>query len=326
MRILSGAQPTGQLHIGNYLGAIKQWIEFQEKGNECLYFIADLHSLTVPFKPTELKKNIKNLAIDFIALGLDPKKSIIFIQSRVPYHTELAWFFNTLTPMGDLERMTQFKEKSDEHKKFINAGLFTYPILQAADILIYQTDVVPVGEDQIQHIELTRSIAKRFNTKFGETFKLPKPHIIKEGTRIMALDNPRKKMSKSGSDKNFIGLFEPLDSIAKKIKEAVTDSGAEIKYDLKNKPAISNLLAIFNLFSEIPIKQLEEKYINKSYAEFKTDLAETIIEYLRPLQEKRKELEKNPEYIENSLNEGTNQAKIIAEKTFMIVKEKIGII
>ena len=223
MRVLSGIQPTGSIHIGNYLGAIKQWIKLQEK-NECVFFIADLHSLTIPYKPKELQKNILETAIVYLATGIDPQKSIFFIQSDVKEHTELCWLLNTVCPIGDLERMTQYKEKSKQFKKNINAGLLVYPILQAADILLYKTETVPVGKDQVQHIELARTIARKFNQKFGETFVEPKAMLPKLGAKIMALNNPKQKMSKSLSPQSYVSLFEEPEEIKKKIMSAVTDT------------------------------------------------------------------------------------------------------
>ncbi|MEK7123734.1 MAG: tryptophan--tRNA ligase, partial [Patescibacteria group bacterium] len=225
MRILSGVQPSGKLHIGNYLGAVKEWIDLQEKG-ECFFFIADLHSITAPQKPDILRENIIAAAVDYLALGLDPKKCGIFIQSRVKEHTELAWILGTITPLGDLERMTQFKEKSERRKKLVGAGLINYPILMAADILLYKTEIVPVGQDQLQHIELARSLAKRFNGIYGETFPLPKPMLPKFGARIMSLKDPKKKMSKSEPE-GCLFIFDSPDEIREKIKTAVTDSGKE---------------------------------------------------------------------------------------------------
>lgn len=323
MRILSGIQPTGTLHIGNYLGAIKQWLELQKK-NECIFPIVDLHAITVDYEPKQMQKNILEAAIDYLAAGLNPKKCLIFVQSQVKEHAELAWLLEAITPIGELERMTQFKDKSKQHKQNINAGLFAYPVLMAADILLYKTNIVPVGEDQRQHVELTRTIARKFNNKFGNTFPLPRVQLSKFGARIMSLTNPLKKMSKTGDE--GIALSDSPAVIKDKIKRAVTDSGKEIKYDLKKKPAISNLLTIYHLFSNKSIKELEKKYKDKGYAEFKKDLSEVVIKELKPFQEKRRKLEKNPQLVKKILAEGQKKAEKIAQKTITEVKKKMGLI
>jgi len=247
MKIFSGIRPTGELHIGNYIGAIKQWIDLQES-NECIYCIVDLHAITTPYSPKKLQSNIFSQAITYLALGLNPEKCILLVQSHVKEHSELAWLLGTITPMGDLKRMAQYKEKSRKHKEYINAGLFNYPILMAADILLYKTEMVPVGEDQKQHVELARSIAKKFNSQFGQTFKVPEPKLQKAGARIMSLQDPRTKMSKTDSDQGCIGIFEDSESIRKKIMKAVTDTGKTVKYDPIRKPGISNLLTIHRAF------------------------------------------------------------------------------
>ncbi|MBD3282254.1 MAG: tryptophan--tRNA ligase [Candidatus Portnoybacteria bacterium] len=321
MRILSGVQPTGKLHIGNYLGAIKQWADLQNQG-ECFFLIVDLHAITVPYKPEEMQKNIINTAIDYLASGIDSTKSNIFIQSKIKEHTELAWLLETITPMGELERMTQYKEKSE---KSPNAGIFSYPVLMAADILLYKTNVVPVGEDQTQHVELARKLAKKFNNQFQETFPMPKAKILKTGARIMSLDDPSKKMSKTGSPQSYICLSDPPKEIEKKIKKATTDSGKEIRYEPKTKPALANLINIYHLFSNKPIKEIEGQYKNKGYAEFKKGLTETIIQGLKPIQEKRKEYEKDPEKIQKILTQGKEKAEIIARKTIREAKTKMGL-
>ncbi len=323
MRILSGIQPTGTLHVGNYLGAIKQWLELQKK-NECIFPIVDLHAITVDYEPKQMQKNILEAAMDYLAAGLNPKKCLIFVQSQVKEHAELAWLLETITPIGELERMTQFKDKSKQHKQNINAGLFAYPVLMAADILLYKTNIVPVGEDQRQHVELARTIARKFNNKFGNTFPLPKVQLSKFGARIMSLTNPLKKMSKTGDE--GIALSDSPAVIKDKIKRAVTDSGKEIKYDLKNKPAISNLLTIYHLFSNKSIKELEKKYKDKGYAGFKKGLAEVVIKGLKSFQEKRRKLEKNPQLVKKILAEGQKKAKKIVQKTITEVKKKMGLI
>ncbi len=249
MRVFSGIRPTGDVHIGNYLGAIKQWIELQ-KEHECLFCIVDWHAITTPFEPQKIQKYIQELAVTYLAAGVDAEKNILFVQSHVKEHTELAWLLGTVTPIGELFRMTQYKEKSEKLKEQASAGLLNYPILMAADILLYQTDLVPVGEDQVQHVEMARNIAERFNRKFGETFKIPKAIIPQAGARIKSLSEPEKKMSKTGDSKGCISLFDEPKVIQKKVMAAMTDAGKEIRYDLENKPGISNLLTIYSLFSK----------------------------------------------------------------------------
>jgi tryptophanyl-tRNA synthetase len=324
MKIISGIQPTGQLHIGNYLGAIKQWVALQEK-EECLFFIADLHSLTVPYEPSKLPENVTEAAIAYLAAGIDPQKSIFFVQSQVKEHTELSWILNTVCPIGDLERMTQFKEKSKQFKKNINAGLLTYPILQAADILLYKAIAIPVGKDQVQHIELARTIARKFNQHFGETFPEPKP-LLSEGAKIMSLKDPKKKMSKSAGSEGCLSLFEEPENIKKKIMSAVTDTGKEIKYNSKTKPGISNLLTIYGLFSNKPIRDLEKEFKNKNYAFFKNSLVELLINSLEPFRAKRKELLARKIYIDEILKMGAKKAQNIAKPTMQEVLKKTGLL
>lgn len=257
MRVFSGIQPTGTIHIGNYLGALKQWIELQEK-NECVFCIVDLHALTSPYDQKKLQELVLEKAIAYIAAGVSPEKSIIFVQSEVKEHAELEWLLNTVTPVGDLTRMTQYKEKSKKFEKNLNAGLLNYPILMAADILLYQTDIVPVGEDQLQHVEFTRTIARRFNQRFGETFKIPKAKLPEMGAKIMSLTQPTKKMSKSDPQASYIGLFDEPEVIKEKISKATTDTGKAIKYNPELKPGVSNLLTIYSLFSDMPMKEAEK--------------------------------------------------------------------
>ncbi len=324
--VFSGIQPSGEIHIGNYLGAIKNWAELQNNPDySCIFFIVDLHAMTVPYDAKKFQENIYNAALDNLAAGLDPEKCTLFIQSQIKEHAELTWILSTLTPLGELERMTQFKEKTKEQKE-VNVGLLSYPILQAADILLYNTDFVPVGKDQEQHVELSRTLARKFNSRFGETFKEPQALIPKVGAKIMSLQDPSKKMSKSHGKDSYIALFDSDEEISRKIKISVTDSGKEIKYDEKNKPAISNLLAIYSLFSDKPIKEIEKKYKDKGYSEFKKDLAEVIIGYLKPLREKREELEKNPDHIKNTLEQGRKRAQEIAARTMEKVKKATGLI
>lgn len=325
MRVFSGIQPSGDIHIGNYLGAIKQWIELQEK-NECVFCIVDLHALTVPYNPKSLQDLILEKAIAYLAAGIDPEKSIIFIQSQVKEHTELTWLLNTVTPIGDLERMTQYKEKSRKFKDNINAGLLNYPILMAADILLYQTDIVPVGEDQKQHVELARTIARKFNQRFGQVFKIPEAKLPKTGARIMSLTNPLKKMSKSDSQESYVGLFDEPEVIKEKIMKAVTDTGKVIKYQPEKKPGISNLLTIYSLLSGKTIKDLEKKFKNKGYADFKKSLAELLVNSLETFRRKRKELLAREVYVKEILNQGTKKAQVIAQSTIQEARKKMGLL
>lgn len=323
--IFSGIQPSGNIHIGNYLGAIKNWVDLQNNSDyDCIFFIVDLHAMTIPYDPKKFQKVIYNAALDNLAAGLDPKKCTIFVQSQIKEHAELTWILSTLTPLGELERMTQFKEKSKEQKE-VNVGLLTYPVLQAADILLYQADFAPVGKDQEQHIEFTRALARKFNGRFGNVFKEPRALIPKIGAKIMSLSDPLKKMSKSHGPDSYIALFDSDDEIRRKIKIAITDSGKEVKYNQKNKPAISNLLIIYHLFSGKPMKELEKMYVGKNYADFKKDLAEIVIEHLKPLRKKRGELEKNSNYVRNILEQGRKRAQKIAARTMEEAKKAAGL-
>lgn len=322
-RIFSGIQPSGILHLGNYLGAIRNWVALQEKYDP-IFCVVDLHAITIPQKPEELRKKTIEVAKIYLAAGIDPEKSTIFIQSHIPEHSELAWILNTITKLPELERMTQFKDKSKEHRQHINAGLFNYPVLMAADILLYDTDLVPVGEDQLQHVELARTLAKRFNSTFGETFVVPEPFVVKEGMRIMGLDDPKKKMSKSASSEyNYISLTDKPDKIREKIKKAVTDSGKNIEYS-GSRPAIKNLINIYSLLDNVKPKEVEEIYKNKGYAEFKKDLAETVIGFLEPFQEKYNELEDRE--VLRILEEGNEKVRLLAKKKMEEVKKKIGLL
>ena len=325
MRVFSGVRPTGELHIGNYLGALKQWVELQEKA-DCVFCIVDLHAVTTPYKIGELQKNIIDLAVAYLASGLDPEKCILFVQSQIREHSELAWLLGTITPLGELQRMTQFKEKSKKHPEYINAGLLNYPLLMAADILLYQADLVPVGKDQQQHVELTREIARHFNGKFGKVFKEPKVILPKVGEKIMSLQNPKKKMSKTDDPRGCINLFDTPEEIRKKITSAVTDTGKTIVYDPQKKPGISNLLTIYSLFSGKTIKELEKKFKGRGYAKLKKSLAELLINSLEPLQRKRKELLSREVYVKEILEKGRKRAQILAQSTITEVKKKMGLI
>lgn len=305
-RVFSGIQPTGPLHIGNYVGAIKQWVELQ-KEHECVFCIVDWHAITVPYNPEELRKSIYEKARIYLAAGIDPNKSIIFVQSDVPEHTELQWLLSTITPMGELNRMTQYKDKKD---KGSNLGLFAYPVLMAADILLYNTDIVPVGEDQQQHVELSRFITRRFNTTFQTSLKTPESYLPKKGARILSLTDPSKKMSKSDPDMSRINLTDPPEMIIKKIKRAVTDNDNEIRYDPKNKPGLSNLLTIYSAFSD------QEASFN-SYAELKENLANLLIEKLEPFRNNQID----PTEI---LEDGARKARLLAQENMTKIREKMG--
>ncbi len=323
MRIFSGIRPTGEIHLGNYLGALKQWIKLQEN-NEGIYCIVDLHAITTPYNKKELRKNTLKIAASYLAVGLNPEKSTIFIQSQIKEHSELAWLLGSIVPLGELKRMTQFKDKSKKHPKHINAGLLNYPILMAADILLYQTDAVPVGEDQKQHVEFARKIARKFNKEFGETFHLPKALISQSGARIMSLQNPKKKMSKTGNLKGCIDLFEKPGIIRKKIMSAVTDTDNKIVFRPNKKNGISNLLTIYSLISDKNIKDIEKEFKNKKYSEFKKSLANQLIKILKPFREKKEKLLSREVYIEEILKKGERKARIIAQSTIKSVRKKMG--
>lgn len=378
-RIFSGIQPSGNLHIGNYLGAVKQWVGLQDE-YESIFCVVDMHAITVPQDPEMLRSKTLEIAKTYLAAGIDPSKSSLFVQSHVPEHTELMWLLNTITKNGDLTKMTQFKDKalvdfdkmelafedllrkdfdsSETVKKILEAenisfedyaqrsskidkemmlnvydafkrnfnsvgvGLFDYPVLMAADILLYDTAVVPVGDDQLQHVELTRTLARRFNDRFGETFRIPEPRIMKEGARIMGLDDPTKKMSKSAeSQYNAIALSDDVDTVRKKIKKAVTDSGSEIVYE-DSKPALRNLINIYTLLSGIPNAEIEAKYSGKGYGDFKADLAEIIVEFLAPFQERVAGL--SDEETLRILRDGAERVRPIASAKLREVKEQMG--
>ncbi len=325
MRILSGIQPTGQLHLGNYLGAIKQWIELQNQ-HDCFFAVVDLHALTIQQDPKEFSRATLEKVVELIAAGLDPEKCAIFLQSHVKEHTELAWIFNTITPVGELERMTQYKDKSQKHKKNINAGLLTYPALMAADILLYQTQGVPVGKDQTQHLELTRMIAEKFNALYGNTFVEPKTLMLPEGAKIMSLVDPRKKMSKSDGLPAYVSLFEEPESIRKKLMRATTDTGKEITYNPTKKPGISNLLVIYSLFAEQSIKDTEKQFLGKGYASLKKETAEFLVEKLEPFRRKKKELQSRDLYLKEILRHGARRARSIASATMEDIRSKIGLL
>ncbi len=323
--VFSGVQPSGSLTIGNYIGAIKNWISLQDE-YDCFYSIVDLHSITVPQEPKNLRKNTLELLAVYLACGLDPEKSTIFIQSHVSAHAELSWVLSTMSYMGQLSRMTQYKEKSQRAGENVNAGLFTYPVLMAADILLYQADLVPVGEDQKQHLELARDLAERFNNRYSPTFKVPEPLIKKEGARIMSLQNPEKKMSKSDDNENgYILILDRPDDIRRKVKRAVTDSIGEVRY-CDEQPGIKNLIEIYSAFSKDSIEDIEKRYEGLGYGKFKEDLAEVVIKGLSPIHEKFDDYMKNKDYLQSVYKKGAEKASYVSNKTLRKVYRKIGFI
>jgi len=325
--ILSGSTVTGDLTLGNYIGALNNWKNLQQD-YDCLYFLADLHALTVVQDPKVLRDRTYSFFAQYLALGLDPHKNIIFVQSQIHQHTELSWILTCLTPMGYLNRMTQFKEKSEKHVKNINAGLYTYPVLMAADILLYQADLVPVGEDQRQHLELCRDIVGFFDNRYGEgVFKMPEAYVGKMGARIMSLQDPDKKMSKSDeNDKNFVSIIDDFKKIEKKIKGATTDSGTEIKYDVENKAGLANLMTIYSVLSGKSYAQLEADYAGKMYGHLKVDLAELVVETLRPVTAQYDDLMKNKDYLNTLMKSGADRAAERAAATLKTVYEKVGLV
>lgn len=322
-RVFSGVQPTGNIHLGNYLGALKQFVELQDD-HECIYCIVDMHAITVPQDPKELREHILDVAALYLAVGIDPKKSIVFVQSDVPGHAELSWILTCNSYTGELSRMTQFKDKS-KNKESAPTGLFSYPVLMAADILLYDTDIVPVGNDQKQHIELCRDIAIRINNKYKNTFVVPDGRFLKEGARIMALDDPTKKMSKSAENVHSrISLLDEPSKIKKSIMKATTDSDGVVRFDVENKPGISNLLNIYSVLSGMSVPELETKYEGKGYGDFKKDLVEVVVEALAPIKERYEEIRHSDELIE-ILKDGAVRADAIAQKTMKRVKENFGL-
>ena len=322
-RVFSGVQPTGNIHLGNYLGALKQFVELQDD-HECIYCIVDMHAITVPQDPKALKEHILDVAALYLAVGVDPKKSIVFVQSDVPGHAELNWVLTCNSYTGELSRMTQFKDKS-KNKESAPTGLFTYPVLMAADILLYDTDVVPVGNDQKQHIELCRDIAGRINSKYPKTFVMPDGRFLKAGARIMALDDPTKKMSKSAENiHSRISLLDEPSKIKKSIMKATTDSEGVVRFDVENKPGISNLLNIYSVLSGESIEDLEKKYEGKGYGDFKKDLVEVTVNALAPIKERYEEIRHSQELLD-ILAEGAVKADAIAKETMKRVKKNFGL-
>lgn len=321
--IFSGIQPSGSLTIGNYVGAIRQFVELQET-HQCFFCIVDEHAITVPQDRLELRKNIRSLAALYLASGLDPKKATLFIQSEVPAHTQLGWMLQSISYVGELERMTQYKDKS-HGKEAVSSALLTYPSLMAADILLYQSNLVPVGDDQKQHLELTRNLAQRFNNRFNDIFTIPEIRVPKVGARIMSLQEPTKKMSKSDENiKSFVSMLDDPKKIEKKIKSAVTDSEGIVKFDKENKPGISNLLTIYSSCTGESIADLEKKYEGKGYGVFKQDVANAVINLLQPIQERYAELIASEE-LDIILDEGAANAAQVANKTIAKAKKAIGL-
>jgi tryptophanyl-tRNA synthetase len=323
-RVFSGIQPSGTLTIGNYLGAMKNFVELQREA-DCLFCVVDMHAITVPQHPAQLRQNTIELAALYLAAGIDPKLSTLFVQSHVPAHAELGWILQCVVHFGELNRMTQFKEKSSQ-RDVVTAGLFTYPALMAADILLYQTDLVPVGEDQKQHLELTRDLAERFNQRFGETFVIPEVYIPKIGGRIMSLEDPTKKMSKSDPSPNaYISMLDEPDVVRKKISRAVTDSGREVRYDKENKAAISNLMTIYALCAGVTLEEVEARFEGKGYGQFKKELAEVVVATLEPIQKRQRELLDSGDVLD-ILREGAERAASKAADTLAKVKERVGFV
>ena len=331
IKVFSGIRPSGKLHLGNYLGAIKNWIELQDKAEQAIFAVVDLHGITTPYDPATYKQQVMDVILDYLAAGVDPKKSLLIRQSKVPQHTELAWIFNTITPIGWLERLPNYREKveqvegsGDKNAKSYqnNLALLAYPVLMAADILVYKSNLIPVGEDQLLHLNLTNEIGSKLNHVFGEVFPNVKAHLT-TGARIMSLQDPTKKMSKTGDD--GITLSDEPDVIRAKLKKATTDSGKEIKFNEKEKPGISNLLTIYSLLSKKEIKDLEIEYSGKSYVDLKNDLAEVVVEFLKPFQDKRKEFEKDSKHVIKILEHSEEIARKLAQKTLDEVKEKMGL-
>ncbi len=323
-KVFSGAQPSGTVHIGNYIGAIKQWVDWQEQ-YDCMYTIVDLHAITVAQDPKVLRENIVRTAAAYFACGLDPKKSVVFVQSEVKEHAELGWILNTIARMSELKLMHQFKDKSQSHPENINVGLFDYPVLMAADILLYGTQLVPVGDDQKQHVELARELARRFNVQYGDVFTVPEGFIPKAGGRVMGLDDPFKKMSKSASSElNFIAMMDTPEMIKKKISRAVTDTQGGVTVG-KDKPAITNLITIYHLFSGDSIKDIEKRYEGKGYKEFKEDLAEVLVAFLTPFQKRFNEYMDDPAELITILQNGSDRARAQAEPMMKKVKDAVGL-
>ncbi|WP_244330070.1 tryptophan--tRNA ligase [Streptomyces platensis] len=325
-RVLSGIQPTaGSFHLGNYLGAVRQWVALQES-HDAFYMVVDLHAITIPQDPAELRSNTRIAAAQLLAAGLDPERCTLFVQSHVPEHAQLGWVMNCLTGFGEASRMTQFKDKAAKQgADRTSVGLFTYPILQIADILLYQAHQVPVGEDQRQHIELTRDLAERFNSRYGDTFTMPAPYILKETAKIYDLQDPSAKMSKSAaSPKGLINLLDEPKVSAKKVKSAVTDTDTVIRYDAENKPGVSNLLTIYSTLTGTSIPELEQKYEGKMYGALKTDLAEVMVDFVTPFRDRTQEYLDDPETLDAILAKGAEKARAVAAETLATTYDRLG--
>ncbi|MFI7500324.1 tryptophan--tRNA ligase [Streptomyces sp. NPDC049687] len=325
-RVLSGIQPTsGSFHLGNYLGAVRQWVALQET-HDAFYMVVDLHAITVPQDPADLRANTRLAAAQLLAAGLDPERCTLFVQSHVPEHAQLAWVMNCLTGFGEASRMTQFKDKAARQgADRASVGLFTYPILQVADILLYQAHEVPVGEDQRQHVELTRDLAERFNGRFGETFTIPKPYILRETAKIYDLQDPTIKMSKSASTpKGLINLLDEPKATAKKVRSAVTDTDTVVRYDAENKPGVSNLLTIYSTLTGTSIPELEQRYEGKLYGALKTDLADVVVDFVTPFRDRTQQYLDDPETLDSILAKGAEKARAVAAETLSQAYEKVG--
>ena len=322
-RIFSGIQPTGNLTLGNYIGALRNFSLLQDE-YDCLYSIVDMHAITVRQNPAELRKACLRTMSIFIASGLDPKKNIIYFQSQVPQHAELDWILNCFTYMGELQRMTQFKDKSAKHADNINAGLFTYPVLMAADILLYQTDLVPIGSDQKQHLELSRDIAERFNGVYGDVFTVPDGYFPKVGARVMSLQEPTRKMSKSDPEETYIAILDKPEVIRRKMRRAVTDCDNTVVFDPENKPGVSNLMSILSALSGMSMEAISAEYDGKGYGKFKDAVADSVIAALEPIQKRYDEISADKAYLQEVLSDGAERASALAHRTMLKVRKKIG--
>ena len=324
--LFSGIKPTGEIHFGNYLGALQNWVTLQNSNKySCIYSVVDLHALTIEYNPMTYQDKILEMAMDLLSIGINPKKSILFVQSHVPEHTELCWLFNTLLPVAELQRMTQFKDKAMQHKENVNAGLFNYPVLMAADVLLYKSEMVPVGDDQLQHLELTNTILKKFNNKFGKYFEEIKP-IVGKGARIMSLTNPEKKMSKSLGPNNLIALSDAPEIIKKKIMKAVTDEGPDAG---TMSAGVKNLFTMLELLGDSKtIQKFQKTFNNKTlkYAELKSELSEAIISYLKPIQARKKQLSQDKKKVKKILADGAKKARMIAQKNLLEIKKRMGLL
>ncbi|MBM6916066.1 tryptophan--tRNA ligase [Gemmiger formicilis] len=325
-RILSGIQPTGTFTLGNYVGAVRNWGALQTEEHECLYMIADLHALTVRQEPAKLRRNTREAAAMLLAAGIDPARSLLFVQSHVPAHTQLSWALSCCTQFGELSRMTQYKDKSAKHPDNVNAGLFTYPVLMAADILIYNADLVPVGIDQKQHLELARNIAQRFNGLYSPTFTMPEPYILKAGAKIMSLQEPDKKMSKSDTNANsFVLMTDDADTILRKFKRAVTDSDGVVCAS-EDKPGVTNLMTIYSVFTGKDFEAIEKEFDGQGYGAFKEAVAQSVIDGLAPIQGEYKRILEDKDYVDGVLKQGAEQASRLADRMVAKVYKKIGLL